>query len=59
MFICAVIGLVKSPYMTDFGQMFFIIYLNNVHYPFNLRSFLSGSKFAVLNQIISIPQQNM
>lgn len=37
---CALIGLVKNPYMTDFGQLLWILALNNVHYPLNLRTFL-------------------
>ena len=56
---CALIGLVKNPYITDFGQLLWILALNNVHYPFNLRTFLESSKVANLHKFMSISQPNM
>lgn len=40
MLVVALVGLVKNPYMTDFAQLVFVLALNNVHYPLNLRTFL-------------------
>jgi hypothetical protein len=38
--LCAVIGLGKNPYMTDFAQSLFLLGLVNVHFPFHLASLL-------------------
>ncbi len=57
--VCALIGLVKNPLMTDFGQLLWVLALNNIHYPFNLRTFLEGSKVAHLHGFIAIEQTNM
>ena len=45
--------------MTDFGQVLFILALNNLHYPLHIRSFLESTKLAFLHGFISIQQQNM
>lgn len=37
---CALIGLVKNPYMTDFSQIIYLMALVNLHYPANLASAL-------------------
>lgn len=38
--ICALIGLVRNPYLTDFCQIIYAYALVNLHYPVNLASFL-------------------
>jgi hypothetical protein len=38
--ISALIGLIKTPYMTDYAQVLFIVGLSNIHYPLHLRSYL-------------------
>ncbi len=45
--------------MTDYAQLLWILALNNVHYPLNLRTFLEGTKVAVLHKFISAEQPNM
>jgi len=56
---CAIIGLFKNPYMTDFAQILWILALNNIHYPFNLRTFLESTKISTLNGFLGIQQPNM
>jgi hypothetical protein len=49
---CAVIGLVKNPYFTDFAQIVFVVALTNIHYPIHLRSFLEDGSLAFLHGFI-------
>ena len=58
-FVCSVIGVVKTPYMTDFAQILFVLALNNIHYPLHLRSFLESTKLTFLNKFVAIIQDNM
>lgn len=56
---CSLMGLFKNPYMTDFGQLLWILALNNIHYPLNLRTFLESTKTASLHGFMGISQPNM
>lgn len=38
--VCALMGLIKNPYMTDFAQILFFLGLLDTHYPLHLASFL-------------------
>jgi len=52
--ICAIVGLYKNPYMTDFAQVLFLMALVNYHYPFHLASFLESTGIAHFHNIISV-----
>ena len=52
-------GLFKNPYMTDFAQLLWILALNNIHYPKNLRTFLESTKIATLHGVMGVEQNNM
>lgn len=52
-------GLFKNAYMTDYGQLLWILALNNIHYPLGLRSFLESTKVATLHGIMGIKQEDM
>ena len=52
--VCALVGLVKNPYITDFGQLIFLLALLNVHYPCHFASFLESTKLAHLKNLLSL-----
>jgi hypothetical protein len=54
--ICALMGLIKNPYMTDFSQILFLLGLLDTHYPSHLASFLEGSSLAHFHGLIPLQQ---
>lgn len=56
--LCALIGLVKNPYMTDFSQRIYLMAFFNLHYPSNLASLLESCQIAHLHGIIKLLTQN-
>lgn len=57
--LCAVIGLIKTPYMTDYAQVLFIVGLSNIHYPLHLRSYLENTGLAWLNRFVEAKKNNV
>lgn len=55
--ICALVGLVKNPLMTDFAQLIYLLAFLNIHYPVNLSSMLESSRLAHLHGLVSLPQE--
>jgi hypothetical protein len=53
---CALIGMVKNPYMTDFAQLVYLMALVNLHYPKNLASALESGAYAHLHKFIAFIQ---
>lgn len=53
---CALVGLFKNPFMTDFAQVLFLLGLLDSHYPSHLASFLEGSSLAHLHGLIPFSQ---
>lgn len=56
--VCALIGLVRNPYLTDFAQMIYVYSLINLHYPINLASFLESAYISHLLQFFEVDQSD-
>lgn len=55
---CALVGMVKNPYMTDFAQLIYLLALVNLHYPNNLYTALQSSNLAHLHGIVQVEQMH-